>query len=322
MGLWAGVDEAGYGPRLGPLVVAGAAFSVPHTPRPGVVWDLLADAVCRSRAGSDGRLVVNDSKQVYTPAMGLRQLEEGVLAALLVAAPEGVRTVGQVVSQLACRPAYSEPPGEPFAEAHEMRVPLATNASALASKSDLLRRAAERAGVQFHGVRASAAFPPEYNRVVELTRNKSLLLFQKCGLVLQNLWAMAGPGVSRIVVDRHGGRIHYRRLLGDVFPGCRCDVLAEERAASSYRIRNRDRTLLLTFLQDADQQALPVSLASMFAKYVREAYMLAFNRYWQARVPRLKSTAGYGRDARRFLRDIGPALAASGMTPSLIVRRS
>jgi hypothetical protein len=32
--------------------------------------------------------------------------------------------------------------------------------------------------------------------------------------------------------------------------------------------------------------------------------MLEFNRFWQARVPLLKATAGYPMDARRFWTDI------------------
>ncbi len=322
MALWAGIDEAGYGPKLGPLVVAGTAFALPGQGREGVLWDLLGDAVCRRAGRSDGRLVVNDSKQVYSRSAGLRRLEEGVLAATHAATGSGVSRAGQLLALLS---AGRDPSGTPqpwFAGAAGLPLPVESNPSAVESKAELLRLALQRAGARLLAPRAVVVLPGEYNRIVARTRNKSLLLFQKCGIILQELWRCAGPGVSRIVVDRHGGRIRYRRLLGDVFPDCQCDVLQEEKGWSAYRISSGDRTLLLSFLEEGDARVMPVALGSMVAKYVRELYMLAFNRYWGERLPGLVPTAGYGRDAGRFMRDVAPALRARGIAPSALTRTS
>ena len=49
---------------------------------------------------------------------------------------------------------------------------------------------------------------------------------------------------------------------------------------------------------------LPVALASMTSKYLREAAMRPFNEFWCARVPGLKPTAGYPVDSRRFKQQI------------------
>jgi hypothetical protein len=46
----------------------------------------------------------------------------------------------------------------------------------------------------------------------------------------------------------------------------------------------------------------------MTAKLVRELAMARFNRYWCARMPDLKPTAGYTLDARRWLDDANGAL--------------
>ncbi len=56
---------------------------------------------------------------------------------------------------------------------------------------------------------------------------------------------------------------------------------------------------------------LPVALASMLAKYVRELCMGQFNRYWGHLVPGLQPTAGYYVDAQRFLGEIRPHLTAA-----------
>ena len=80
-----GIDEAGYGPTLGPLVVSAAAFRIPAgTAVEGSasihgfdLWDTLRKVV--TRKPDRKRIPVNDSKKIYRPGKGLAGLEEGVL---------------------------------------------------------------------------------------------------------------------------------------------------------------------------------------------------------------------------------------------------
>jgi len=319
MSLWAGIDEAGYGPKLGPLVVAHTAFNVPGRPEEGHLWQLLSDAVTRKLAAADGRVIVDDSKAVYNPSRGIRHLEEGVLAFLDCLGVRADRAQEFLAAVL--HPGCVITDGAPwFDSVGGVPLPLESNPSALASKAALLAAALTPRRARFVDAHVSVVLPAEYNRVIEQIRNKSFLLFQKCGLLLQRLWRMAEGQEAFVLVDKHGGRIRYRKLLRDAFPDTSCDVEREGPEGSVYRLSDGTRTMWVAFKEGADRKGFPTALASMLAKYVREIYMRAFNAYWQGLMDGLKPTAGYGSDARRFLHDIAPLLKQNSIETAGLVR--
>jgi hypothetical protein len=85
-----GIDEAGYGPNLGPLVQAAVSLRLPEGDDAG--WETLRPALRRSHEREDHRLLIDDSKKVYTKG-GLEALERGVRAVLELQHP----TVGDLI---------------------------------------------------------------------------------------------------------------------------------------------------------------------------------------------------------------------------------
>ncbi len=68
------------------------------------------------------------------------------------------------------------------------------------------------------------------------------------------------------------------------------------------------------------EELLPVALASMVSKYLREVLMVGFNQFWQNHIPDLKPTKGYPVDAKRFLEEIAPVAKQLSIPQSLFWR--
>src|SRR5438067_3282967 len=78
-----GIDEAGYGPNLGPLVMTAVACRVPDDLGCPNLWQLLGRVVRQAADDAeegDGRVLVDDSKLLYSTTRGLAELERGVHA--------------------------------------------------------------------------------------------------------------------------------------------------------------------------------------------------------------------------------------------------
>ena len=81
-----GTDEAGYGPNLGPLVVAATVWEVPRNTQVADLIDLLGEGIAtqpqRGEVARRAKVVIGDSKRLYQSGKGLQHLEAGLWPAL------------------------------------------------------------------------------------------------------------------------------------------------------------------------------------------------------------------------------------------------
>ncbi len=84
MAILAGIDEAGFGPTLGPLVVSGVAFQVPDRQLGQCLWKTLRATCGKKVTKTPRRLVIADSKKLYKSRGGLGALERAALVMLAV----------------------------------------------------------------------------------------------------------------------------------------------------------------------------------------------------------------------------------------------
>jgi len=298
-----GIDEAGYGPNLGPLVQAAVALRLPDDDEAG--WNTLRPHVRRASEKADGRVLVDDSKLVHQGAHGLAKLERGLAA--VVGLPRGpfaewVRAVGlpgvadDLLAEVWCDPA------DP--------IPLHPDPPAVA---DL--------GVEVRAVAVNLVTAAVFNKVVAGSNSKATVL--TIGLIELLIAAdrtiPAGETMT-VYCDKQGGRTFYAPVLAAAFPAGWVVTERETADESRYRVENLGRPVRVAFRPRADAGSVSVALASMACKYTREVFMRQFNRFWIGHVPGLKPTAGYPVDAKRFFDGIRPAMARLGIPDEAVWR--
>lgn len=328
MYVYSGIDEAGYGPMFGPLLVGRAVLTIPRVtrdemPTPPQLWQRLRRAVCRQLQGAHGRLVVNDSKKVHTPAAGVRHLERGVLTFAGLAGYRGVNLrdwldwLGESCHhRLEHLPWYSATDDRPWDA-----LPGACTSGEIAVARNLLETTCQRIGVGIAELGAAVVFEDRFNRMVSATRSKASTSFTFVAGHLQHLWQRYAEHHPMVVVDRQSGRSRYRELLALTFPEAEIQILDEQPERSAYELMaGGSRRMTVSFEVEADANHMPTALASMTAKYTRELLMARFQTWFTRAAPDVKPTAGYASDAQRFWREIEPRIGELAIDPSLLVR--
>jgi ribonuclease HII len=315
----AGIDEAGYGPLLGPLVVTGVVFEVPDDRAEHCIWELLADSVTRRPRKRDLRLPILDSKKLYKPGAGLAGLERTALAMYASAKPLP-KTFRELLHKVAPH-TPDDMDGYPWYAGWDHALPLDADPGLITTQANAVRRDARAGSLRLSGVLAQPLLEGQYNRLVSSTRNKAIVLLGLTLRVVQRILDKAGGRPVRILVDRHGGRSHYGSHLMTSFDRFELEVLEESRQRSAYRLVRSPASHTIEFCTSGEEHHLPVALASIYSKYLRELFMRSLNRYWSNRVPSLRPTAGYYTDAKRFLADIAPAVRRQGIARNMLVRQ-
>ncbi len=313
-----GIDEAGYGPNLGPLVMTAVACRVADPAAD--LWHALRGAVRRHGERDDGRLLVADSKLVYSTARGLAWLEKAVLAALLRSAGPMLFLDLATLLNLVSRDAAAELHAEMWYSGASS-LPLACDPDELAEARAQLDAACGDACVAPEFCRSVVVCAPRFNDLTDARDSKAAALGHGLSLLLRACLEETAAEPMTVVVDKHGGRNRYAGLLWEALPGAVLLPREEGTQRSVYDIAGFDRPLRVTFAPRADGDHFPVALASMVSKYLREALMGEFNAFWQGQVPGLKATAGYPGDAARFFAEIRPALEKLGVAERQVWRR-
>lgn len=325
-------DEAGYGPKLGPLVVAATAWRLPdsgapsgRSPDAGLRKEDLQQAfeVLAQPITVDGlRLVVDDSKAVFQPRSSGSKLHPPY-ASLQRMVTAGCRWCGLSEDRLDLVSALAK------ADLPEiLQAPWLTTFADQLIDTDPAREVElcwRKGNAQLLEIETRVITADAFNRACDRGMNKSdLLSGTTLGLVkslLGRLECHADEAVS-VFCDRHGGRRYYAGPIQSVFDGTLVRVIQESKAESAYRVPYSGGEFSIRFTVKGDSFT-PVAFSSIVAKYLREKAMESLNAYFSARhegeAP-LRPTAGYPVDADRFLDDVAPTITLQAIDRRKLIR--
>ena len=317
-----GIDEAGFGPILGPLVVSSASFAIPDSLLKADLYKLLKPAIGKRKKHLAGRLLITDSKKAYNKSRDLPHLGRTVLSHLACGS-NNTKKLPQTTAELLsvvcsdCAARLGEYPW--YKSLAENRLDI--DADDIHIAAGVLKNALNAQNIRFASLQSICLDVGHYNRMVSAVKNKATVLFTAvCTLIKRSMEGAYKSEILQVIVDRQGGRTAYTRPLMKMFPSLSLQVIREDRKISSYELTSNRQTMRLHFVSKADQLYLPVSLASMTSKYIRELLVKAINSYFINHYSDLKPTAGYWKDGQRFIRDLDSNLRDIKYDRQMLIR--
>ena len=178
----------------------------------------------------------------------------------------------------------------------KISIPVSCHRNDINQNSNKLRTFLSDNSIEIKKIIADVFPAADFNNYLNDGNNKS----EACQKILSPLVKRTLSDKSRIVIDRQGGRKYYGEWLIDLFPNSSILIERETKDLSSYDLGESQ----IRFQVKGDDKYLETALASIFSKYLRELFMIAFNQYWSEQAQGIKKTAGYPQDGKRFIKDL------------------
>jgi ribonuclease HII len=301
-----GVDENGLGPLLGPLVTTAITLEVARY-QPGRHGDIgrelgiddsKATAGFGQMAVAEGlALAVHERLQGHTPR-DVDALFEG----LLLDRPSALRGGCPSRSEAQC---WSVQPALPCfgGEISEGRKVLA----GLAAR-----------GVRLVHARSALACTGSLNRLLRIGQSRVEVDLELMERLVLDAREKVGVDV-RAICGMVGGIRSYPEKMRHL----RKERISPRRAQGGTLAYDVEEVGHVRFEIDADARHLPVALASMLGKYVRELWMERQNRFYRGHAPELAEVSGYHDPVtQRFVRDSARLRARLGIEEDCFSRRN
>jgi hypothetical protein len=274
-----------------------------------------------SRVGK--KLLIRDSKTLFSQGGSMRRLEEAALAFAAASHEAFVLPVNSSVFLQSFSDSTEELTNYPWHrdDEHLPEMPLKADPERINSLGRDIARCLSEKGISVATVRATVVPVRAFNRALAESTNKATATFGIIRGLIGDLWQTSADDEDLLIrVDKQGGRDNYLPVLEGCVDGATFQSVVEGSEESRYVLEKGDRRMVVHFALRSDAAFLPVTLAGIVAKYTRELLMTRQNAWFSAREPGLEPTAGYPLDARRWLRDSLAVRKRLGIDDAILIR--
>ncbi len=299
-----GIDENGLGPLLGPLIATATTIEVKRYDADALRSVGVAAGVGDSKATSGFRKM----RGAESIALAVAERELGRVPRHVDEFLEAISLDGPLALRAPC------PDASTSRQCFETRIELPAFGGEVERGREALKALSKakvklirtRTAIRCAGV-LNAGFRDGVNKLKQdlaMFERLALDARRESGRDLEVICGMIGG------IRKYPG---YMTLLAD-----RATPLVEEKGASSYAV---DRLGVMRFVVDSDDGHLPVALASMVGKYVRELTMDRIVRFYRARDPELSRASGYhDKVTKRFVAGTKKHRRALGIVDDCFLR--
>ncbi len=223
---WVGIDEAGYGPNLGPMVMTAVVAESPGDSATDACmqssldfWSDLAETV--DRAGGDhDRVWIDDSKAILRGGKGRDRLEIACLAAIHATRhelPGCLRELVELLGAGSLTDVELDRWGEGRTE--DRAWPPTAVRDAVLALVDRKPFVSPIATWRIAAVISVVVGPAKFNGGLEVHGSKAAVHFEAFDRLLKQVWDRAADGRTTFVKgDKHGGRHYYLGRFHRPFP--------------------------------------------------------------------------------------------------------
>ena len=299
-----GIDENGYGPVLGPLVVTSTSLKLQSSSFALIpdLWRLLG--IKKDPGSNSKRLLVCDSKTVFNTSRKKElAAEETVLAFFYLCFGFLPKSADQFLEAV-IDPSTTTYNPSCFCWKKELGLELnPERRKHILQSAERLRKRAQQKGIILEKPCCLLLCPSLFNNGLK-SRNKSGLVLES-GLNLIRQYIGADTTIACREVKRSayftawlgkvGGLQYYQEHISTLF-GSQFMVIPnrEEKNNSAYELNKSGKSVgTITYLQDGEENSFLIALSSFFGKYTRDLFWKKTRTYLEEFLPSPPSPPPY-----------------------------
>lgn len=282
-----GIDENGYGPILGPLVITGCLIK------------------------TEEKKNISDSKRIFRGSKG-RNIGEEIVASHFSHIYQGkIERMGNFLEEILIERECFLNQRRDFCSPDNYSFPL-FNDELADFKIEPLEELID--------VKSIVVCPHQFNKLLKLKKKKNLVNLFLFSKVVSYFLEKYKDQPLQIICDNIGNMKDYH-YFQNFLQDLKLFRLKEDKNSSQYLIIYEDKKYELRFEKRADENFNSVALASIFGKYLREIYMMKINDYFSKKIPSLPYSSGYhNRRTYEFISKTSPIIVDSDIPKTCFIR--
>jgi ribonuclease HII len=246
-----GIDENGFGPVMGPLIITGTTINIKKTP---VRW-------------LPG---ISDSKKFFPvrSIKNFKKIEETVIALFFLLKKYFPESPEEIICKLCIE--NTCPARDDFCHKNIPQTYIWADKEQAKKLAENFALWSEKENFEIENIESRPVCVKEFNAFTGRGDSKFFLNFTNFCKVVNNIRDKKNLEVQ---AGRIGSMLYYSKFLRYSFPAGEIEILQETPAKAIYGIHEKNKSFTFAFFTDVETISFPAAVSSIVGKYIREIFM-------------------------------------------------